>query len=117
MWEWEHEDGPEERELEMLRLNKYETAPEWLDPDPRLREDLLALKRLTALEKPAVTRCRVLESMNYLYILRDASSKGFGLGLWYREGLRHELENWSKQWKTRPPTGRREPILLSDLRS
>ena len=57
VWEWEHKNWLEERELEVLRINKDETAPDWLDPEPRLREYVLALKRLTATEKPAVTRC------------------------------------------------------------
>ena len=38
-------------------MSKDETATEWLEPDPRLREGVLALKRLTAPGKPAVTRC------------------------------------------------------------
>ena len=36
VWDWEHEHWLEDRELEVLRLNKDETAPEWLDPPPRL---------------------------------------------------------------------------------
>ena len=63
MWGWEHYNLLEEREMEALRLDKDETAAEWLDPAPRLRQDILALKRLTALKKPAVTRCRASESM------------------------------------------------------
>ena len=47
----------EEKELEALILDKDETAPEWFDPDLRLGEDIMAFKRLTAPEKPAVTRC------------------------------------------------------------
>ena len=50
-------------------MNNYETAPEWLDPDTRLREDVLALKRLTAPKNPAATRCRASDSMNAFYIL------------------------------------------------
>ena len=57
VWEWENDNWLEERELEILRLYKDETAPEWLDPAPRLRDNIVALKRLTAPEKPAVTRC------------------------------------------------------------
>ena len=38
-------------------MNKDETAPEWLEPTPRLRENVLALERLTAPENPAVKRC------------------------------------------------------------
>ena len=49
--EWEHENWLEERGLEVLRLNKDETAPGFIYPSSRLREDLLALKRLTAPEK------------------------------------------------------------------
>ena len=52
MWEWENENWLEERKLEVLRMNKDETAPEWLDLPPRLREDVLALKRLTVPENP-----------------------------------------------------------------
>ena len=112
MWEWEHGNWLEERELEFLRLKIYETALEWLDPYPRLREDFLALKRLTAPKYPTVTRCRALESMTAFYLLGDASGKGFGSGLWDIEGLRYVSSKWSTQWKTIPPTGRMEPILL-----
>ena len=66
----------------MLRLNKDETSPDWIDPDPRLREDVLALKRLTETENPAVTRCLELESMTAFYLLGAASGQGFGSGLW-----------------------------------
>ena len=48
VWEWEHENCLEERELEVSMLNKYETVPEWLDLAPMLREYVLALKRVTA---------------------------------------------------------------------
>ena len=47
----------------MLRMDKDETAPEWLDLAPRLSEDILALKRTTAPEKPAVTRCQASKSI------------------------------------------------------
>ena len=83
----------------MLRINKDETVPEWLDPASKLREDILVLKRLTVPEKPALTRCRALESMTDIYLLGDASGQGFGSGLWDHEGLRYDLENWSTQWK------------------
>ena len=83
----------------MLRLNKDETSPELLDPDPRLREDVLALKRLTASEKPEITRCRASELMTAFYLIEDASGKGFGLGLWDHEGLRYYSANWSTQRK------------------
>ena len=59
VWEWERGNWLEERELEVLRMNKDETAPEFLEPAPRLREDVLALKMLTTPEKTAVTSCRV----------------------------------------------------------
>ena len=71
----------------MSMLNKYETVPEWLDLAPMLREYVLALKRLTATEKPEVSRCRVSESMTAFYLLGDAIGQGFGSGLWDHEGL------------------------------
>ena len=37
VWDWEHINWLEERELEVMMLNKDETATEWLDPSPRLR--------------------------------------------------------------------------------
>ena len=91
MWEWEHENWLEDRELEVLTTNKDETEPECIDPPPRLREDVLALKSLTVPEKPAVTRCLSLESMTYFYLLGDASGQGFGSDLWDNEGLRYEF--------------------------
>ena len=81
IWEWGHEDWTEERELQVLRINKDKTATEWIYPEPRFREDMLALKRITAPEKPAVTRCQEPESMTDFYLLEDASGQGFGSGL------------------------------------
>ena len=82
-----------------MSLDKDEIAPEWIDLDPRLMEDILALKRLTAPENPAVTRCRASESMTTFYLLGDSSGRGFGLGLWDHEGLRYDSVKWSTQWK------------------
>ena len=81
VWEWEHENWLEERELEVLMMNKYEISLERLDPDPRLREDVLALKRLTAPENPVLTRCQASESMTDFYLLGDSIGKGFDSGL------------------------------------
>ena len=63
--------------MEVLRMNKDEIAPEWLYPPPRLMEDVLVLKRLTAPETPAVKSCRASDSMTYFYLLGDASGQGF----------------------------------------
>ena len=82
----------------MLRMNKDETAPEWLEPAPRLSEDLLESKRFTAPENPAVTRCGALGSMTAFYLLVYSSGQGFGSSLWVHEGLRYDLEKWSTQW-------------------
>ena len=75
VWEWENDNWMEERELETLSMDKDETVPEWLDMAPRLREDIVVLKRLTDPENPAVTRCRVLESMTAFHLLGDASGQ------------------------------------------
>ena len=64
--------------------------PEWLDMAPRLREDIVVLKRLTDPENPAVTRCRESESMTDFYLLGNASGQGFDSGLWDHEGLRYD---------------------------
>ena len=37
VWDWEHENRLEEKELEELSLEKDKTFPEWIDPLPRLR--------------------------------------------------------------------------------
>ena len=60
---------------------------------------MLALKRLTALEKPALTRCQASESMTDFYLLVNGRSRGVGSGLWDHEGMRYDSENWSTQWK------------------
>ena len=59
----------------------------------------MALKRLTATEKPVVKMCRALESMTEFYLLGYASYQGFGSVIWYHEGLIYELANWSTRWK------------------
>ena len=81
--------------MEVLRMNKDDTALECLDPSSRLRGDVLALNRLTAPENPAVTSCRASESMTGFYLLGDTSGQGFGSVLWDHEGLRYDLANWS----------------------
>ena len=81
----------------MLSLNKNKTVPKLLYPSPRVREDMLALKRLTAPENHAVTKCRASESMTSFYLLGDASDQGFDLDLWDHEGLIYDSENWSTQ--------------------
>ena len=47
-------------------------------PGPQVREDVLVLKRLTASENPAVTRCQASESITAFYLPGDASGQGFG---------------------------------------
>ena len=81
----------------MLSLNKNKTVPKLLYPSPRVREDMLALKRLTAPENHALTRCLVSDSMTDFYLIGDESGQGFGSGLWYHEGLRYDLSNCSTQ--------------------
>ena len=94
VWEWGNENWLEEKELEALSIHKYEAVPELLDPPTRLREDIVALKRLTAPHNPEITRCRASESMTAFYLLGYASGQGFGLGLCNNEGLRYDSENW-----------------------
>ena len=43
--------------MEALIIDKYKAAPEWLYPDPRLREYIAPFKIIAALHKPAITRC------------------------------------------------------------
>ena len=60
---------------------------------------MLTLKRITAQEKPVVTRCRSLDSMTPFYLLGDVSGPGFGSGMWDHEGIRYDSEDWSTQWE------------------
>ena len=99
VWEWEHDNWLEEKELGVLRLDKYEEALECIDNTLRLREDMAALKRLMAPDNPVVTRCRAPESTTAFYFLEGASGQGFGSGLWDHEGLRYDSANWSTQWE------------------
>ena len=74
-------------------MNKDETDLEWLDPPPRLREDVLALTRITTPDNPSLRRRRASDSMTDFYILGDASGQGFGSGLWDQKGLRYDSEH------------------------
>ena len=65
---------------------------------------MLALNRLNAPEKPAVTMCRASESMTAFDLLVDASGQGFGSGLWDHEGRRYDSANWSTQWENETST-------------
>ena len=75
-----------------MRLDKDETSLEWIDPPPKLIEDIVALKRLATPENTAVTRCLLSESMTEFYLLGYASGQGFGSGLWDHEGLIYEFD-------------------------
>ena len=108
VWESEHKNWIEERDMEVLRMKKDETAPEWLDPAPRLREDVMELKSLTAPEKPSVTRCWELESMTDFYLLWDSNGQGIGLGLWDHEGLIYDSVKWSTQWENETSNWKKE---------
>ena len=100
-----------------MSLYKDETAPEWIDPGPRLIENIVTLKRLTDPEKSVVTRCQSSELMTAFYLLADASVQGFGSSLWDHEGLRYYLKTSQQNGKKRPTIGRRELISLCKLRS
>ena len=81
VWEWEHKNWFEEKKLEALSLDMYETALEWINLPPKLIEDIVALTSPTEMENPTVTRCRALESMTAFYLFGDSSGQGFGSGL------------------------------------
>ena len=55
VWEWEHDNWSEEKELEELSIVKDEAALEWLDTDRSLIEEILTLIIIMEPYKPAVT--------------------------------------------------------------
>ena len=55
-----------------------EEPPEMVKAARRLKVDLAALAELTAGEEPALQVCRVKGSLSAVYLMGDASGKGFG---------------------------------------
>ena len=91
-------------DLENRELLDQETddPPEFVEPVPRLKSDIAALRSLTSPKEPAITRCRTKFAVSALYLMGDASGHGFGSGLWTgdsREGVWYESANWASQYR------------------
>lgn len=74
---------------------KAEEAPETVEAVPRLRGDIEALVKLTAGAEPAVQECRVEGALSAVYIVGDASGKGFGSAVWDSEEVSYLAGSWN----------------------
>ena len=68
--------------------------PEMVKAARRLEGDLVALSELTAGEEPALQVCRVKGALSAVYLMGDASGKGFGSGIWDADGLAYAAGSW-----------------------
>ncbi len=75
-----------------------EAPPNTVRAANRLADDLQALVELTAGEEPAVQKCRVKGALAALYLMGDASGKGFGSGVWDEKGLAFKAGSWKSEF-------------------
>ena len=60
---------------------------EWVRLVDRLRSDVVALSDLTQADEPVLFKVRASSVLSVLYLVGDASGKGFGLAMWDRDGI------------------------------
>lgn len=86
----------EDVDLETFAVNVGERdgIPDTVAAVPRLRGDIDALLKLTAGEEPAVQACRALVALVALYLVGDASGRGFGSALWDDKGVLYNSGTW-----------------------
>lgn len=85
----------EDDSTDLESLDDDEGAPELVTPVPRFRDDVIALKKLTQGNEPALQKCRVKTTMVAFYLLGDASGRGFGSGFVDNLGIWYESANWA----------------------
>lgn len=71
-----------------------EDIPDTVAAVPRLRDDINALLELTEGEEPAVQTCRAVGALTAVYLVGDASGRGFGSALWDEEVVVYNAGNW-----------------------
>eukprot|EP00985_Skeletonema_marinoi_P028317 scaffold24532_cov80-Skeletonema_marinoi.AAC.2 len=78
------------------RAQDKEEPPLEVAAVPRLAGDLSALTRLTKGEEPALQSCRVTGALSAVYLMGDASGRGFGSGIWDEKGILYEAGSWKE---------------------
>ncbi|EJK51196.1 hypothetical protein THAOC_29653, partial [Thalassiosira oceanica] len=87
-------------------------APSTVEVFDRLRRDVKALLELTSSEDPPRRRIRSKEVLVALYLPGDASGKGFGSALIWREGVEYEAGVWRCEWHERSSNFREADNLV-----
>ena len=79
----------------LLEGSRESDPPQTVKAVLRFQSDVDSLLKLTEQEEPPVVKCRVQGACVALYLMGDASGKGFGSGLWHDDGIEYEAGSWS----------------------
>jgi hypothetical protein len=88
-------------------------APEFVRPVDRLRSDIEALSKLTQAKEPVLSKVRASSFVSALYLVGDASSKGFGSAMWDREGIFYESGHYSAAYQRESSNFREADNLIT----
>jgi hypothetical protein len=94
---------------------KKAQAPELVRPVDRLRSDVLALSDLTQAEEPVLFKVRASSVLSVLYLVGDASGKGFGSAMWDRDGIFYESGHYTAGYQRESSNFRKADNLVTRM--
>ena len=116
IWEWEGEQwvdmNPEDYAAVTTGPSK---APERVIAVPRLKSDVHALRKLFQSAEPSVAILRASQSVAALYLMGDASGKGFGSVLWDAEQIYWESGHYATDLQLESSNFREADNLVTRL--
>jgi hypothetical protein len=115
-WRWETEEWIDlgQEDYEKVSGEKAQ-APELVRPVDRLRSDLLALSDLTQAEEPVLFKVRASSVLSVLYLVGDASGKGFGSAMWDRDGIFYESGHYTAGYQRESSNFREADNLVTRM--
>jgi hypothetical protein len=84
-------------------------------PVDRLRSDVLALSDLTQAEEPVLFKVRASSVLSVLYLVGDASGKGFGSAMWDRDGIFYESGHYTAGYQRESSNFRKADNLVTRM--
>jgi hypothetical protein len=116
IWEWEEEQWVEVSEDEYVEsLTEGQLAPELVTPVPRFKDDVRALSNLTQQDEPPLVKVRANGALMACYLMGDASGKGFGSALWWKDKLLWESGNFAETYQAESSNYREASNLVIRL--
>ena len=116
IWEWEGEQWVDvDPETYAAATSGGSKAPDLVKPVDRLKSDVAALEALFSPDEPSDSLLRATRSYSALYLMGDASGKGFGLALWDSEQIHWESGNYNSSYQKESSNYREANSLVSQL--